>query len=116
MASLHSNFCFGDDTQKSLGITSLSLKTPPRIPYIIIKCDVVEVGIPPLLGLDVMDKHSLLAETVTNQLIKKMVAQENGNKPFYVIDDWKVLFVSANQRVYVEMRMPHNVLYTSTQL
>lgn len=41
-----------------------------------VNCDVVSVDIPPLLGLDVLDKLFLIADTVENQLSKKTIIEQ----------------------------------------
>lgn len=111
-----SSFRFGDDTRKSLEITTLSLETPPGIPDIVIKRDLVDADLPLLLGLDVMDERCLVADTVSNQLIKKPVVQDDTNKSSQTIDDWKIPLVRANQHIYAQMKFPYSVLYTRAQL
>lgn len=111
-----SSFCYGGDALTLLGTVMLYLQTPPEIPPIDVRCDVVIVNIPPLLGLDVLDRHNLKAGTVTNQLIKKTIIRDEKRNTSFVFDDWHVPLTRENQYAYVKMCVPGDFLYTLTQL
>ena len=51
----HHRFRFADITFESRGRVSLTLRTPPGIPAVIVELDVVEADIPALLGMDILD-------------------------------------------------------------
>ena len=76
-------FRFADTTYKSLGQISLPLATPAEKPPIHVMMDVVPADIPPLLGMDVLDRESLIADTVANRLTKRSVCRENDGTQFY---------------------------------
>ena len=50
----------------SIGVIEITLDTPYGVNAIHIVMDIVDVNILPLLGLDDMDGHGLLADNVTN--------------------------------------------------
>ena len=73
--------------------------------------DVVKADTPALLGLDVLDRESLMADTVANRLTKRGVAQENGS--YFYFDEWHVpLLRSKNGHVYVEMDCSMSIMFT----
>lgn len=112
-----SKFRFGNNVKHSLGSTVLELKPPVgNPPLIMAKCGVVNVDIPPLLGLDVLDKHCLVADTAENQLTKKTIIEQTGTRPLYVINDWKLPTFRRDSHVYVGMKVPPDALYTRQQL
>jgi hypothetical protein len=55
------------DKLNSLGILHMRLPTPNRS-FIMLEVDVVPTSVPMLLGLDVLDKFGLCADTVHNVL------------------------------------------------
>jgi hypothetical protein len=60
-------FVFGVDKRKSLGILHMRLPTPNGS-FIMLEVDAVPTNVPRLLGLDVLDKFGLSADTVHNVL------------------------------------------------
>lgn len=64
------NFRFGNQVELSIGAVCLFLGTPPFIRVILVRADVASVDVPPLLRLDVLDLLLLVADTVTNRLVK----------------------------------------------
>lgn len=75
-----------------------------------------DVDVLPLLGLDVLDEHHLLADTVSNNLVEQIIVAENGYALSYVVDDWKVPMKRLDKHVYVHMKVPYKILYTRRQL
>lgn len=63
-------FQFADAIYDSLGIIFVPLLTPPRVPSAMLSIDIVDVDIPALLGMDVLDKESLTPCTGSNHLAK----------------------------------------------
>ena len=61
-----------------------AIKTPDHVPRINVMLDVVDVDIPALLGLDVLDGNSLIVENVTNRLWERTVVSHG---PLRFIDD-----------------------------
>lgn len=109
-------FRFGDEVKESLGTIVLMLQTPPGIQSITVTSDVVDVDIPALHGLDVLDKHQLLPDITTNRLVKRTFFLGENKAPSYVVDDWYVPMTRIDNHVYVKMQMPLKVLYTPAQL
>ena len=66
-------FLFPDVTLESLGQVSLLLATPPGKASIFVVMDVVPADIPPLLGMDVLDRESSIADTVAYRLTRSSV-------------------------------------------
>ena len=56
---------------KSPDQVELPLATSPRKPQIYIKMEFFPAYIPPLLGMDILDREVLIADTVTNHLTKR---------------------------------------------
>ena len=109
-------FRFADETFKSLGQVDLPLATPPGRCPIKVTMDVVPTDIPPLLVMDVLDRESLIADTVANRLTK-LSACENENGTYFYYDEWHVpLFRSSSNHVYVEMYMTTAIMFTKIQL
>lgn len=69
----------------SIKAVGLFRETPPYIRVIPVKVDVVSVDIPPLLGLDILDQHSLLADTVMNRLVKQRILQNSQNHKCFAL-------------------------------
>ena len=68
---------FGDQTVISLCMVELVLKTIGHIYPIPVLLNIVPVNIPALLGLDILDGYSLLADNVTNRLWHCVVQRED---------------------------------------
>lgn len=62
-------------------------------------CDVVRVGISPLLEIGVVDRHNLIAYTVANQLIKMTVISDKIINTSFVIEVWHVPHIKKNEHV-----------------
>lgn len=70
MPSRH-HFRFADATCDSLGAVIFLLHTHIGAPNIPVDMDIVSAEIPPLLGLDILDRQSLTPCTVSNRLVKR---------------------------------------------
>lgn len=62
--------------QKLLGVGDLYLDTRADIPPIPVMLDVVNVDVPTLLGLDVIDAIDLYADTITNRVVNRVVTSK----------------------------------------
>jgi hypothetical protein len=62
----HRRFLFGDQVSNSMGTFAMDIPTPGGV--LELSVDVVDIDVPFLLGLDVMDKYRLQVLTVTNEL------------------------------------------------
>ena len=108
-------FRFADTSYNSIGKVSLPLATPPSGPPIVVEMDVVNADIPALLGLNVLDREALMADTVANRLTRRSLVQNNGS--FLYLDKWHVpLLRSESGHVYVEMDCPSSVMFRRSQL
>ena len=93
----------------------LPLATPPGKPPIFVQMDVVNADIPALLGMDILDRESLIADTVANRLTKRSVVHDNGS--YFYFDEWYMpLFRSKSGHVYVEIDCSTTVMFTRSQL
>lgn len=68
LKSIPKRFGFGDKTCESLGKVLLPLATPEGIKPIHVEFEIVQTDIPHLLGMDVLDREELVADTVLNRL------------------------------------------------
>ena len=108
-------FRFADTSYNSLGKVSLPLATPPSGPPIVAEMDIVNADIPALLGLHVLDREALMANTVANRLTRRSLVQNNSS--FLYLDEWHVpLLRSESGHVYAEMDCPSSVMFTRPQL
>ena len=91
----------------------LAVKTPDHIPPINDMLDVVEVDIPALLGLDLLDGHGLVIDNVTNRLWKRIVVSYD---PLKFIDELSMGLRRMNDHIYVQVHVPNCTFYTTQQL
>ena len=114
--SSHNRFRFADTTFKSLGTVTIPLAAPAGIKPIPVVLDIVDADIPALLGLDVLDKESLVADTVTNLLTKRTLLRlQNGQHRYR--DEWSIpLLRSRSRHVYAEMDFTPSTFFTRAQL
>ena len=107
-------FRFADSTFQSLGLIDLPLATPNGIPPIYITMDVVAANVPALLGLDVLDEHSLTPNTVSNELVKcSAIPSDTGVTVHYW---WNVPMTRFHGHVYVAMSIATPLFYSTEQL
>ena len=66
-------FRFGDVSSKLFGMIELSIQTPENIPLIHVLLNVVDVNIPALIGLDVLDGNFLMVDNISNHLWHRIV-------------------------------------------
>lgn len=64
-------------TYSSLGSISLPLATPRGIAPVYITCNVISADIPALLVLNDLDFYSLMVDTVSNRLVKRVLVPSN---------------------------------------
>ena len=79
------SFRFGDEIFPSMGKAKFTLITPATIPNINVELDVVPVMIPPLIGLNILDKNKLMIDNVNNKLARRRQFNKNGK--IYFIED-----------------------------
>lgn len=108
-------FRFADATFDSLGLLSLPLATPPGIPTIFVTLDVISAEIPALLGLDILDCHSMYIDTVQNLLVKCTVLKSDNSKS-HILKDWNVPVHRHNGHVYADMSTPVITFFNRQQL
>lgn len=109
-------FRFGDESFPSLGRISLPLGTPPGVKPIFVDFDIVQADIPPLLGMDVLDREELVADTVFNRLARRSVSTQEDGATVYV-DEWFISLVrSKSGHVYVPFNYASRNYFTRTQL
>ena len=93
----------------------LPLATPLGKPTIFVQLYLVNADIPALLGMDVLDRESLMADTVGNRLTKRSFVQDNWS--YFYFDEWHMpLYRSKSGHVYVEMNCSTIVMFTRSQL
>lgn len=110
------SFRFADSLYESLGVVKMPLETPPGIPSISVPLDVISADVPALLGLDVMDNHSLTPCTVSNRLIRRKVLDNKTHSHSYVIDDWSVPLKRYEGHLYANICVPVSTFFSKPQL
>ena len=80
------------------------------IPFIL---DVVDVEIPPLLGLDVLEGNNLLVYNVANHLWNRIATNKD---PLRFEDIWKIKLIKTVDHLYVPLSTLIQLFYTMTQL
>lgn len=78
--------------------------------------DVVSADIPTLLEMEVLDRESLISDTVANRLIKrKLVTHDDGSEAY--IDEWFApTYRARSSHVFVDMMLAARIYYTRAQL
>ena len=78
--------------------------------------DIVSANIPPLLGLDVLDRENLTPDVAYNVLAKRRCIERHNASPIYV-EEWAIPMTRAKTRhSYVPLRVQHKKFFTRTQL
>ena len=109
-------FRFADKLFDSLGKVSLFLSTPKGIPPICVELDVVQADIPALLGMDILDREGLIADTVAGRLTKRVRTQSKQGHEHYV-DEWSIpLYRSPSRHVYARMHFAFTTFFARSQL
>ncbi len=94
-------FKFGDGCYKSLGTIPVRIPKPNN-GYIEVRIDIVDADIPMIIGLDILDKETLLADNTENLLIHKK-------------EGWKMPLSRKAGHLYLEWNYAE-VLYTRSEL
>lgn len=92
-------FRFGDMSFLSIGQISLPLPTPPGVPSIVL--DIVEPEIPALLGMNVLDRHRLVADTVFHRLARRSACELEDGRMTYIDERFIPLIRAPSRDVYV---------------
>ena len=109
------SFRFGDVTTPSLEMVELWLRIPSPRRSIPVLIDIVEVNVPALLGLDVLDSERLYACNVTNKLFHRRILSKEGD-PLEFVDMWCTPLTRHDNHLYAEMLFPSCMFYTAAQL
>ena len=109
-------FRFADRLFDSLGKVTLFLSTPSGIPPIRVVLDVVRANIPALLGMDVLDREALIADTVAGRLTKRVKTKsKEGQEQF--VDEWSVpLYRAPSRHVFARMHFAFATFFARSQL
>ena len=107
------DFQFGDTMIRSKGMVELILPTPGSVRDVPILMDVVDIDIPALLGLDVLDGNNLFVDNVTGHLWNRIVTC---NEPLRFKDRWKIKLIRKGEHLYVPLKAPIQSFYTMAQL
>jgi len=114
-SSPHS-FRFANETFSSIGSLTLYIETPTGVAPIAVDIDVVAADIPPLLGLDVIDREGLTPDVAFNVLAKRRQETTAAGTRIY-IEEWSVpMWRAASRHSYVALSTSHPTLFTRTQL
>ncbi len=109
------SFRFGDIRVKPLGTIEIGLEFAALRRCIPVLMDIVQVDVPPLLGLDVLDSEHLYAVNVTKHLVLREVLSERSARLNY-IDRWHVPLIRHDGHFYAWMSFPRCIFHTIAQL
>jgi len=116
LRSSPNRFRFANETFRSIGSTTLYLDTPAGVGTVAVEIDVVAADIPPLLGLDVIDRESLTPDVAFNVLAKRRRKTTADGTPIY-IEEWSIpMWRAASRHSYVALSISHPTYFTRTQL
>lgn len=68
-----------------------------------------------LLGLDVLDKRQLIADTVCDRLIKKNAVSQD-NTEMLAVENWSIPLARAGSHVHAEIAIPEQVCFSRQEL
>ena len=94
------DFKFSETEERWRGMVEPLLPTPGSTLDISVILDVVDVEIPPMLGLDILDRNSLLFDHVTNHLWNCIITNKD---PLRFEDIWKVKLTRMGGYLYVRL-------------
>ena len=105
-------FRVGVVSTKSLCIIELAIQTPDHIPPISILLDAVEVDVPALICLNVLDRSFLMVDNISNRLWQRIVIS---NDPLDIVNKWCVPLIRDQHHMYVHGQVPTYTFYTTKQ-
>ena len=77
-------FSFADHSYPSLGKVKIVLKTPTGAPAIPVTLDMVGADIPALLGMDLLEREQLCADTTVNHLARRTRIEGTDGRNIYI--------------------------------
>ncbi len=99
-----------------MGVIKLPLKTPPGVADIFVDFDIVQADVPALLGMDVLDREGLVADTVFNRLARRSSVEVGSGTAAY-IEEWFIpLIRSPIAHVYTSIEKATRSHFTRAQL
>ena len=107
------DFRFLNVSSKLFGMIELGIQTPDHTPPICILLDVVDVDIPALIGLDVLDGHCLMVDNISNRLWNRVIISED---PLEFVDKWWVPLIRDQHHLYGHLHIATSTFYTTQQL
>ena len=107
------DFQFGDTLIRSKSMIELILPTPGNRREIPVIMDVVDVDIPALLGIDVLDGNNLFVDNVAGHLWNRIITCK---EPLQFEDRWKTQLIRKGEHLYVPLKAPIQSFYTMAQL
>lgn len=110
------SFRFVDTSFKYLGRVQIELETPLVALTVQVCLDIVQVDIPALLEMDVLDKEVLTPCLISNRLGKRRKCK-TGSKQEVFIDEWyRPIHPSRSNHLYVGMRFGTRAYFKKAQL
>lgn len=97
------NFRFETQLKPPIGAVCLFLDPPTFIPVLPLKADVVSVGVPPLLDLDIHDQQLLAANIVIEILLKRRILRNSKTHKYFDNDKRWIQMYRMDGHVYVKM-------------
>lgn len=92
----------------------IPLGTPPGVPTIQVLFGVISADVPDMMGMYVLDQHSLTPYTVSSRLIKTIIVEHGDNS--YAIYDWHVHLTRSDGHLNARYSVPALKMFTTQQL
>ena len=94
-------------------MVELTLPIPGSTLDIPIKLDVVDVEIPTLLRVDVLDGNKILVDNVTNNRRNRIITNKDQLR---YEEEWNIKLIRKGDHLYVPLYTRFQLIYTMTQL
>ena len=107
------DFIFDDTLVRSRGMVELMLRTPWSTLDIPVILDVLDVEIPVLLVLDILDGNNVPVDNVTDHLWNRLITNKD---PLRFENIWKIKLIRKGEHQYVLLSTPIQLFYSMEQL
>ena len=89
------------------------LPTPGTTLDVLVILDVVDVEIPALIDVYILDRSNLLVDNVAYHLWSRIITNKN---PIRFEDIWKIKLVRSSENLYISLSTPIQIFYIMAQL
>lgn len=90
------SYRFADKSFETICKITIALLTPKSTAPILVKTDIVSAVTPAHLGMEVLDRESLIADTVSNHLIKSALILSHVGSEQYAYECFMLMYRAKN--------------------